>query len=105
MRQTTFGDRFAVELRRREITVAEFSRRIGVDRWTIADWIEGLNAPRLENLQKVIRALPWVDVEWLICGTRPDVVGVDAPQDRYLWSVGVSTAKDVDLGPGRVEEM
>lgn len=66
---TQFNDRLQrIRRVRLDITQAEFSDKIGVNRVTINKWERGTAKPQHDELVKIIKSLPQIDVRWLLTG-------------------------------------
>ncbi|SFM41539.1 helix-turn-helix domain-containing protein [Shimia aestuarii] len=73
----TFGDRLAAAREAAGLKRAEFARRLGVKKITVADWEGDISEPRANRLQMMAGLLN-VSVGWLLTGEGD---GVDAPAD------------------------
>ena len=71
----TFGDRLAAAREAAGLKRAEFARRLGVKKITLADWDGDISEPRANRLQMMAGLLN-VSVGWLLMGEGD---GVEAP--------------------------
>ena len=53
----TFAEWLRQAIRDRGMSAGELSRRVGVRRWTVQDWLHGRGTPIPENCEKLARAL------------------------------------------------
>lgn len=77
MSDERFGRWLARQLEQRELSAAEFARRIGSSPGVVSHWIRGARVPSPTSLVKIADVLD-VDVDRLlvIAGHRPAVAGV-----------------------------
>jgi transcriptional regulator with XRE-family HTH domain len=61
-------DRVLEFLKTKSLTPAQFADMIGVQRSSISHLISGRNKPSLEFIQKMLKAFPEINVEWLLSG-------------------------------------
>ena len=76
----TFGDRLAAAREAAGLKRAEFARRLGVKKITIADWEGDISEPRANRLQMMAGLLN-VSVGWLLMG-EGDGVEQEPEEDR-----------------------
>ncbi len=62
-------DRFRYIMKLNQQTASAFADEIGVQRSSVSHVLSGRNKPSLEFIQKVLKAYPKVDANWLINGT------------------------------------
>jgi len=55
-------------LKQKDLSASQFADRIGVQRSSISHIISGRNKPSLDFIQKLLKAFPDLNVEWLITG-------------------------------------
>jgi transcriptional regulator with XRE-family HTH domain len=60
--------RFKALLESLQLSASEFAEKIGVQRSSISHILSGRNKPSVDFLDKIIRAFPEVNIEWLISG-------------------------------------
>lgn len=63
---TEFADRLSTALDGLEMSQIELSRRSGIQPAAISRFLGGHKAPNLENLIRLIRAMPGVNANWLL---------------------------------------
>jgi transcriptional regulator with XRE-family HTH domain len=65
---STFEERLLMAMEAHEMTQTEFATRSGCSLTEIGHWVRGRRQPGVTNLARLIRALPGVNVRWLIAG-------------------------------------
>ena len=80
----TFGDRLAAAREHSGMTSAEFAKRLGVKKSTMAAWEQDLSEPRANRLSMMAGLLN-VSIPWLLTGEGDGLDGpveeVDLPSD------------------------
>jgi transcriptional regulator with XRE-family HTH domain len=73
MAAMTFGRWLADELDRRDMTQADFARKVGASTGRVSEWLSGKRRPSPESLDRISDALPGVNLDYLlsIAGHRP----------------------------------
>lgn len=61
-------DRIRIILKAKNITAATFADKIGVQRSAISHIFSGRNNPSLDFLQRILKAYPDINAEWLMNG-------------------------------------
>lgn len=72
----TFGDRLVAARERSGMTSAEFAKRLGVKKSTMAAWEQDLSEPRANRLS-MMSGLLNVSIRWLLTGEGD---GLDGPE-------------------------
>ncbi|WP_204113931.1 helix-turn-helix domain-containing protein [Shimia biformata] len=107
----TFGDRLSAARHAAGLKRAEFAKRLGVKKVTVADWENDISEPRANRLQMMAGLLN-VSVGWLLNGEGDGVVpedngtgGPDAAIAALLSDIGaIRTRMKADLDRlGRIE--
>lgn len=62
-------DRFRYIMKLNQLSASAFADEIGVQRSSVSHVLSGRNKPSLEFIQKILKAYPKVDANWLINGT------------------------------------
>ena len=73
----TFGDRLAAARENTGMTQAEFAKRLGVKKSTMAAWEQDLSEPRANRLSMMAGILN-VSITWLLMGEGE---GLSSPED------------------------
>lgn len=99
--KTAFGTWLLMELARREMTQAEFSRRAGFSSGVISLWVNGDRAPSPESCQRIADAL-FLDIDEVLdaAGIRRNVT-LDDPQTAEF----IAQLRRVRWNPDRVMAM
>lgn len=64
-----FPDRLKKALKEKDMTYMEFARRIGCDKKTVYNWIEGISSPDMVSIEKMCKILR-VTSDYLIFGEK-----------------------------------
>lgn len=64
----TFGKRLIGSIRAVGLNQTEFARACGVDYQSMSKFIHDSKVPSHQNLTKMVRYLPGIDLRWLLLG-------------------------------------
>lgn len=65
---TTFAERLQIALKLTNVSQATLSRRLRLHESTISNFCSNHRTPKLQNIQRILLALPAIDPKWLITG-------------------------------------
>lgn len=100
MVSSPFGRWLTGELTRRDMTQADFARRVGASSGRVSEWVSGKRAPSPESLDRITDALPGVSLDHLLslAGHRPLDPDVDPDDPRRRIATRVQM---INLTPDR----
>jgi transcriptional regulator with XRE-family HTH domain len=68
MNFSSFGERLLVSMRVTGVGNGRLAKLSGLNQTTISHFTSGNREPSLDNLRKLLAALPEIDARWLITG-------------------------------------
>ena len=96
-------ERIRLIIKSKNITAASFADRIGVQRSAISHVLSGRNNPSLDFIQRILKAFPEINAEWLIGGKgemRKDLIELFSEHMKSTeGAVAVQTQKEVKVAP------
>lgn len=93
----TLQDRIHILLRELGINHSRFADKIGVQRSSISHVLSGRNKPSFEFLQKLFKAYPKINADWLIIGREPMFLDANS-QDETISAEISSSKRDSNSG-------
>ncbi|GEM_PF-5159422 len=69
--KTTFPERLERIMTHYRLSQTEMAERLQVSRGQISHWLSGRNSPGLESLERILKAFPAVNPDWLIMEKGP----------------------------------
>lgn len=103
MNKAMMEERIRLIIKAKNITAASFADRIGVQRSAISHVLSGRNNPSLDFIQRILKAFPDINAEWLIGGKgemRKDIVELFSEHMRNAeTTTAVQTQKEVKVAP------
>lgn len=64
----TFCERLRMAMRVAAVTNGDMAKRTGLSPDNVSHFVRGERLPTINNLAKLLRALPGVDARWLVTG-------------------------------------
>lgn len=80
--QKLFADRLAVARDGLEMSQEELSRRSGLPASSVSHYESGRRSPSLDNLVRIIKAMPGVNANWLL-GLSSDKVTIEYEEGYF----------------------
>ena len=99
----TLQDRIIILLKELGLNHSQFADEIGVQRSSISHVLSGRNKPSFEFLQKLFKAYPKINADWLIIGREPmflDAKSTDEPTSTEISSSNghITAEKALEFG-------
>lgn len=63
-----FALRLSIAIERENLLECDVAKRSGIDATQVNHFTRGRRKPSLENLARILSALPNIDARWLVCG-------------------------------------
>jgi transcriptional regulator with XRE-family HTH domain len=96
-RRPAFGTWLALQLQRRDLTQADFSRITGLSTGIISNWINGSREPTARSIARVAQGLRLDETDVLRAAGLIEEPGEETPEIRAL----IRLLRRIDLRPDR----
>jgi len=96
-------DRLLKLLDTEQLSSSKFADVIGVQRSSISHILSGRNKPSFDFLQKILRAFPMLNADWLILGEGPMYEGESEPVRGNLFDQPAIRNSSQEVEPARTE--